>query len=127
MRLSQSTVWLFRFTFLLSVTAIIYLAFTPNANPVSGAFNDKVNHAIAFFTLMFLIDFSFPHFGIIWQKWFPIIFFAIGIEIVQSYFPYRQFSLYDIAADFIGMLIYILSLPLFKSLPLLKKRWIPSP
>ena len=46
------------------------------------------------------------------------------IELVQYFLPHRQFSLWDLAADMLGLLIYPLGFPLLKRIPGLALRWI---
>ena len=63
---------------------------------------DKANHFIAFFTLYitFYIAYSLK----MWQKFMLLLLFGMQIEIVQ-YFIGREFSLYDLLADGIGITI----------------------
>jgi VanZ family protein len=58
-----------------------------------------------------------------WRKALPLFAYGLVIEIVQYHLPYREFSLWDLAADGLGLLIYPISYPLLKRLPILAPRW----
>jgi len=38
----------------------------------------------------------------------------LTIEIIQHFLPYRMFSLFDVAADAIGIVLYKISFPFLK-------------
>jgi VanZ family protein len=77
-----------------------------------GADSDKVNHLLAFVVFTFIISQSYE---ISFIKIIILgLIFAIYIEVVQYFIPYRSAELFDIFADFIGIilglcLLYILS------------------
>lgn len=85
--------------------------------------NDKVEHGIAFYALALLADFSFPQNGFGRAKMLSLLSYGLAIEIIQYFLPYRSFSLLDLGADAVGLVIYGVSLPMLKHMPLLKKRW----
>ena len=41
------------------------------------------------------------------QRWVSLLAFGLFIEVVQYFLPYRQFSLLDLAADGIGIWLYV--------------------
>jgi len=84
---------------------------------------DKILHTLAFGTLAFLADFSFPGKGFGWQKIVPLAMYGILIEFVQSFLPYRSAELMDFLVDCSGMIGYALCIPLLKQLPLFCLRW----
>ena len=68
---------------------------------------DKLNHFIAFFVLYILLYSGFKIFTIL-ANISLLMLFAIQIEIVQYFIPNRYFSLLDVLADGVGVLIAIL-------------------
>ena len=102
---------------------ITYLAIARLDYPAMRSINDKVSHFLAFYVLALLADFSFPKksFGLF--KLVPLLTYGIGIEVIQYHLPFRMFSLFDLAADTLGLIIYRISLPILRSIPMLKRRW----
>jgi hypothetical protein len=101
--------WLFIIA--LMATAILSLI------PISGAAtgNDKTDHLLGFFTLMFLWGIS-PWRPNVFIKAAILVLYGIGIEIAQSFFPYRMFSWYDWIADSVGVFVALLLCFLLKYL-----------
>jgi VanZ family protein len=113
----------FRLGFAVSVLLIGYLAFGQlEATPIASV-NDKLEHAAAFLALAFLLDFAWPHSGWHFRKAAPLLAYGLFIELVQYFLPYREFSLWDLAADGLGLALYPLALPLLKRTPGLAVRW----
>lgn len=103
---------LFKISLLICTIAIAILAFGTLDENVGELSYDKANHIIAFFVLAFLLDYSYPqniHPQITFFKVKMVILlaYAIFIEVVQYFLPYRTFSVIDIAADLAGILIYL--------------------
>lgn len=95
-----------RLALALAVIAIMVLALMPmTAVPVTTAW-DKLDHALAFFTLALLAEQAFPG----WPFWrgltLGLLAYGVGIEIAQGFTPDREASLLDMAADGIGIAIY---------------------
>ena len=114
MNLSKSNIIVFRISLAAAVTGILILATTPLEFPIVSGINDKLNHIFAFFVLSLLTNFSFPE-----KKFFPTIFlslmsYGMAIEIIQHFLPYRMFSLFDVAADALGILLFIGFIPLLQ-------------
>lgn len=117
---------LFRVGFVASILLISYLSFSEiGGSPfdVLTFLNDKLQHAAAFFVLAFLFDFAWPRQPWQWTKWLPLLGYGLFIEAVQFFIPFREFSLWDLAADGLGLLLYGHSLPLIKRTPGLAPRW----
>ena len=117
---------LFRIGLAASILLISYLSFTQiEGSPfdVLTFLNDKLQHAVAFFVLAFLLDFAWPRQPWQWTKWLPLLGYGLFIEVVQFFLPFREFSLWDLAADALGLLLYGYSLPLIKRTPGLAPRW----
>ncbi|MBU2953190.1 VanZ family protein [Marinobacter sp. F3R08] len=99
-----------RAAFVLSVLAIGFLATTSTAYPISSSSSDKLNHLIAFLELTILTRLAWPELRAIWFA--PVLLgFGLGIELIQSNLPYREFSLADLAANAAGVTIGLLPWP----------------
>lgn len=83
---------------------ILYLATTPRSIPVAEELSDKFNHFIAFVVLSFLADRAFEYSFTVLA--IPVLFFGVAIEFIQFFLPYRQFSVFDMFANGVGILIY---------------------
>jgi VanZ family protein len=116
----------FRISFILVILLISYLAviqIEDTAFDILSFANDKLQHAAAFLFLAFLLDFAWPRQAWGPPKWLSLLAYGLLIEIVQYFIPYREFSLWDLAADALGLAIYPLSVPLLKRAPGLALRW----
>ncbi len=117
---------LFRGGFFSALLLVSYLSVSQfEGSPLDAlAFiNDKLEHTAAFFTLAFLLDFAWPCQPWNKSKWLTLLSYGLLIEIVQYFIPFREFSLWDLAADAVGLALYTLCLPLFKHTPGLAPRW----
>ena len=108
---------LFRAILMFTLIAVTYLATIPADRSILPKINDKVNHLTAFAVLAFLADFSFPGSNYNLKKFFPLIIYGILIETIQYFLPTRSFSLLDILADTLGLLLYIPLYHLFSRIP----------
>ena len=106
-----------------SLVVITYLATTALEFTVVSSSYDKINHFAAFLVLAMLADFSFPNSRFNSAKIFLLIAYGISLEIIQHFLPHRMFSLFDIAADSLGLLAYGLLIPFIKKLPAFSDRW----
>ncbi|SFV75847.1 hypothetical protein MNB_SM-3-316 [hydrothermal vent metagenome] len=97
----------FQFAFFFTLLVIEYLATTTlQIKPLEHSW-DKANHFIAFFTLYILLSLAFKQLTTK-IKIILLLLYGIQIEIVQSFIPNREFSLLDVVADSIGIIIGIL-------------------
>ena len=97
----------FKFALLICILSIEYLATTTREIEIVSGMWDKSNHFMAFFVLYLLISFAYQHMKI-FHKILWLLAFAIQIEVVQYFIEGRFFSLMDVVADTIGMLIGVL-------------------
>lgn len=101
---------LFRALFLSTLIIITTLAFLPNYDnlPDVVSFSDILNHALAFFVLYILFEYSdFTQKSTF--KFSLFLVYAIFIEVVQYFLPTRCADFYDVVADLSGvMLAYFL-------------------
>ena len=116
-------IFLYRILFCIAISIITYLATTEQSYPVISNFNDKFSHVFAFLVLAFLADFSFPEYSYNYYKITALFGYGVLIEIIQYFIPNRQFSFYDMLADLIGLMLYMLLLPVIKKIPIIKERW----
>jgi VanZ family protein len=123
MPIGQRQIWLYRVLLVALFVMISYLAFTPLKFPIIERVWDKLNHFAAFFALALVTDFAFPNRGYGMGKILPLLGYGLLIEIIQHHLPYRQFDLLDVCADGVGLLLYGVSLPLVRRLPVLSRRW----
>jgi len=96
------------------IVALAFTTFMALVNPVDLPIKihiwDKLQHAAAFITLSFLLDYSLPHYHsrrtLHPAQTIFLLCYGIGIEWLQSYTSYREASLYDVLADAISLLFY---------------------
>ncbi len=114
MNVSRSNILIFRIALATAVSGILILATTPLEYPVVSGINDKLNHIFAFFVLSLLTNFSFPGKKFYFAIFLPLMGYGLMIESIQYFLPYRMFSLFDVAADALGIGLYKASAPFFQ-------------
>jgi len=97
----------FRVYFFICLLAIEFLATTTIHIEVVESAWDKANHFVAFLTLYVLLTLAYKNLNIL-QKIALLVAFGLQIEIVQSFIDGRYFSLLDVLADSVGILLGIL-------------------
>lgn len=97
----------FKSLFFLNFAFIEYLALTPQHIEIIESFWDKQNHFIAFLVLYILLGLAYRDFSTA-KKTTVMTLIAFQIEITQYFIPGRCFSLLDIAADAVGVVLGIL-------------------
>lgn len=122
MTLPRITLTGFRVALVVTLVVTMYLATTQQEFPVLDSINDKVKHALAFYVLAFLADYSTPKVKFNLNKGLTILSYGLLIEVVQYFLPYRESSLFDLMADGIGIAIYVVSQPVLYRLPFLQRR-----
>jgi VanZ family protein len=123
MSLPRNLVVAFRLALIAALAVITHLATTRLNYPVVQELNDKLSHIFAFYVLALLTEFSFPKRRFGSSQVLVLMGYGLLIEIVQYFLPYRTFSLYDWAADGIGLAIYWFSRPALRHVPMLRRRW----
>ena len=123
MKLSLRQIVYYRALLCISLVVITYLATTALEFTVVSSVYEKLNHFVAFLVLALLVDFSFPNSRFNTDKIFSLIAYGFSLEIIQYFLPHRMFSLFDIAADILGLLAYGLLIPFIKRLPAFSDRW----
>lgn len=89
-----------------AVLAVAFLAFSPKTD-LPGASWDKANHLLAFAVMAWLADLGWPGRRHALTRWGLLLGYGLLIETVQHFIPLRHFSLIDLLADGIGILIYL--------------------
>jgi VanZ family protein len=97
-----------RVLFLILLIIIEYLATTTREMILVESIWDKANHFMAFFVLYVIFSMAYENISLL-KKVLLLILFGWQIEIVQSFIPGRFYSLYDIVADTIGILIGVIA------------------
>ncbi|MGJ0300962.1 VanZ family protein [Aliarcobacter cryaerophilus] len=92
---------------MICVVAIEYLATTTlEIKPIQNSW-DKANHFIAFLTLYVTLSLGYPKLEV-FKKALILLAFGIQIEVVQYFLPNREFSLLDVLADGVGIVMGII-------------------
>ena len=114
----------FKAIFFMAVMVILYKALTPCGEKPLFDFThgDKVLHALAFFTLSFLLNRSSSSMEKRIRNIFSLLAFGILIEILQSFTGYRDVSVGDIVADLVGILLFQLTYSLLKTWQLARRK-----
>ncbi len=121
--MSQLRTTPFQVSLALATVVTLYFAFAPGGDSVSDLLDDKINHFLAFATLAFLADFSFPRQRSDILKVVSLLAFGIFIEVVQHFLPCHQASPFDVLADTIGVAAYGLIRPWLRRIPWIRFRW----
>ncbi len=111
----MNIILLFRAAFYICLVVIEYLATTTRHIPIVESMWDKANHFIAFFTLFILLTLAYSSLNTL-AKFLLLLAFGMQIEIVQSFIDGREFSLLDVVADSIGIIIGIFAWSIFTKL-----------
>jgi len=113
----------FRLLLALALLVVTQLTTAPVDSLPPWQFNDKLEHLLAFYGLALLTDFSFrdSRYGLV--KVAGLLGYGLLIELIQSFIPYRSFSLWDLGADAFGLAAYGASIPLLRRTPVLAARW----
>jgi VanZ family protein len=94
---------LIRISFVVCLFSVLVLALLPAEESPGFIWWDKLDHFFAFFVLSCLLYFRFSKVKWLTQVALPLFSFGLLIEIFQLLSGYRQFSLFDILADGVGI------------------------
>lgn len=94
-----------RMGFVVSIFSVLVLALLPAEQASGFTWRDKGNHCFAFFVLTCLLYFSFNQVKWLTYVALPLLAFGLLIEILQLLSGYRQFSLFDVFADGVGIIV----------------------
>ena len=115
-------IWASRLLFFIALFSVTCLAVLPQEQVSLTTGWDKANHALAFLVLLGLLDQAYPQWNLWLQKTLPLIGYGLVIEGLQFFLPDRMFSLLDVAADLVGLGVYLLLRPrLLEKLPFIDR------
>ena len=101
------TKFYFKTIFFITAFAVFYLALAPSDSVwFNFGLGDKFNHFIAFLTLSLLLNRSSSSYAKRLRNVTALFLFGLLIEIVQAFVAYRSSSIYDLAADLLGILTF---------------------
>tara|TARA_B100001248_G_scaffold257757_1_gene240800 strand:+ start:684 stop:1022 length:339 start_codon:yes stop_codon:yes gene_type:complete len=102
---------IYRIVFLVLFLLISYAALTPQGD-ISIPYLDKIFHFSAFIVLSLFLDLSIKR-TLLSSKAALIflIFYALLIELVQYFLPYRSAEFFDFISDLLGILVYLYFAP----------------
>lgn len=123
MNMLLAMIYVFRLLLISSLLLILWLATMELIHPLMSGVNDKLGHVLAFAYLAFVLDFSFPKTRFDLTKIISLLTYGLLLETIQYFLPYRTFSLLDMVADVLGIVIYLLMRPLLRRVPILRLRW----
>ena len=124
MTVESYPVWVMRCLFTLALMVATYFATADSDHLViTITVYDKIQHLVAFFTLIMLADYAWPHTPFNLRKVMALLAYGFALELVQSQLPYREFSLLDFLADGGGILLYFFTIPVLQRLPVMRRRW----
>ena len=122
MALPRFTLIAFRVALAMALFVTMYLATTQQNLPMFDDANDKVKHFLAFYVLAFLADYSAPKVRFNLGKGLTILGYGLLIEVIQYFLPNHEFSFFDLAADGVGIVTYVLSQPAVSRINILRRR-----
>jgi VanZ family protein len=97
---------LWRISFWLCFGLTAYLSLLPQEFlPTSINIWDKLSHSIAFAALTLSAALGWPDKNFVQFVLIPLLTFGVLIEVLQYFIPGREFSLLDMLADAIGIII----------------------
>jgi VanZ family protein len=108
------TLWRISFWLCLGLTA--YLSMIPQEFLPSGInIWDKFSHFIAFAALAMSAALGWPKRDFFRSVLIPLLIFGVLIEIIQYFIPGREFSLLDMLADAVGIIIVWIGVSVLQS------------
>lgn len=118
-----------KYYFLLARTGLVFalifitaLALWPFEQALFSHWSDKAQHIAAFYVLTYLVDANLPESGCNWKKAGMVLAYGILLECLQ-WLGYRDFSIADMVADLVAILLYAAMVPLLRKVPVIKWRW----
>ncbi|MDW3094409.1 MAG: VanZ family protein [Gammaproteobacteria bacterium] len=105
---------LFRIVFASMILLSMLLSLSSSGHGVPVIWNDKLIHCISYFLLIMMFDFSWESSKQLLIKSVLILVYSGLIEYAQGFVPGRDTSLADIAANAIGVLLFIICVPVLK-------------
>ena len=105
---------IYRIVFLVLVLLISYTALTPQGD-ISIPHIDKILHFSAFLILSLFLDLSIKKTLLSSKAGLMfLVLYALSIELVQYFLPYRSAEVFDFVSDLLGILVYLYFAPKIK-------------
>jgi len=98
---------IYKIAFYFTLAVIEYLATTTVEIKLIESIWDKANHFSAFFVLYILLSLAYTELTTR-SKAVLLLLFGMQIEVVQSFIDGRYFSMLDVVADSVGILLGVL-------------------
>lgn len=100
--------------FVVLILLSLLLSLSPASTSVPMLWNDKLIHFTSYFVLIMMFDFSWNSSKYLVMKSALVLIYSALIEYGQSFIPGRDMSLGDLAANALGICLFILLVPLIK-------------
>ncbi len=105
----------FKIAFLTASVVVFILALMHSSfSPLDFRHGDKLGHFVVFFILAWLLNRASSSYKKRIRNVIALLLFGIFIEIAQGFTTYRSPSLYDVLADFLGIMAFQISLSLYR-------------
>ena len=99
---------LFQILLFLALCIILAVATSKSDLTSAAGISDKFAHILTFVLLGLLVRPAFPLWRNRLQPYLWLLSYGLGIEVIQYFIPWRSFSLLDLAADALGILLSVL-------------------
>ena len=98
-----------RMAFFILLAAAMFLSLAdPGKTPGLDLTWDKLNHAFGYFALVGFLDLGFRTGRSIFPKSILVFSYSLFLECAQYFIPYREFSLFDLAANAVGIASFLI-------------------
>lgn len=99
---------------------VTWLYLVPEPGGVFDFFWDKLLHVLSWLVLCLSLRLAFPFQKFIWPVLWLFVY-SILVEAVQYFMPPRQFSMLDVLANGVGILLALACIRLWRSWPIGQK------
>ena len=96
-----------RMAFFLALIGVAILSMVPMPKTDAPEFSDKIAHTLCFLILAALYCRAYSVRNLPWRVLLALLCYGLLIELIQFFLPWRSFSLFDLAADFGGLLLFV--------------------
>ena len=104
----------FRLIFVSMILLSLLLSLSSSGQAVPVVWNDKLIHCISYFLFIMMLDFSWNSSKQLLIKVILVMIYSGLIEYAQGFIPGRDTSIADIAANGLGVMLFIALVPVLK-------------
>jgi VanZ family protein len=104
----------FQLIFVSMILLSLILSLSSSGQAVPVVWNDKLVHCFSYFLLMMMLDFSWNPSKQLIIKAVLILIYSSLIEYTQGFIPGRDTSIADIVANGVGVMLFIVLVPVLK-------------